>query len=113
MSKDKPNCKATVMGAGCWRSRRCSRYAVRDGYCKQHHPETIAAKDAVTKAKDDAWRKKFSLKRDVHHGEREFTETFREYMKWSHDPAAWDKAVAAWNTLEAARAELKEVQNDE
>ena len=113
MSKDKPNCKASVMGAGCWRSRRCSRYAVKDGYCNQHHPDTIAAKDAASKAKQVAWSQKFTLKRDVHHGERAFTDAFREYMQWSHDPAVWAKAVTAWNTVEAARAELKEVQNDE
>ena len=39
MSEEK--CKKMIFGD--WHSRRCSRKAVNEGYCKQHHPEEEAA----------------------------------------------------------------------
>ena len=33
-------CKVKVYRG--WDSHRCSRYAVRDGYCTQHHPDSVA-----------------------------------------------------------------------
>ena len=29
-----------------WHSHRCTRNAWKDGFCKQHHPETVKARDA-------------------------------------------------------------------
>jgi hypothetical protein len=38
-------CKRVVWGS--WRSRPCTRKAVKDGFCKQHHPESVKVqKDA-------------------------------------------------------------------
>ena len=43
-------CKKRVMPNGSYRTRQCSRKAVKDGYCKQHHPDTIKARqEASTK----------------------------------------------------------------
>lgn len=42
MSKDK--CKQTVYSKeryGSLRGYQCSRKAVQDGYCKQHHPDNV------------------------------------------------------------------------
>ena len=36
------NCKNMVWEG--WTNRRCSRKAVTDGYCKQHHPDTVNAR---------------------------------------------------------------------
>ena len=40
----KERCKESVPIAGLafYREKRCSRVAVKDGYCTQHHPDTIA-----------------------------------------------------------------------
>ena len=39
---------------------QCSRKAVKNGYCKQHHPDTVAARKAASMAKwqreNDEWR---------------------------------------------------------
>jgi len=44
-------CKELVY-RGCMRSSPCSRNAVKDGYCKQHHPETVAMRH---QRRDDKW----------------------------------------------------------
>ncbi len=33
----------------------CSRYAVRDGYCKQHHPDEVAKRNKIS---DEKWKAK-------------------------------------------------------
>lgn len=53
---DKNNCKARVSVPGVWsRDYQCSRKATRDGFCKQHHPDSVAARDKKSqeKAKED------------------------------------------------------------
>ena len=37
-------CKEKVWSENGWRMRRCSRNAVKDGYCNQHHPDAIKAR---------------------------------------------------------------------
>jgi len=37
----KQQCKEQVWDSNGWRNKRCTRSAVKDGYCKQHHPETV------------------------------------------------------------------------
>ena len=34
-------CKQMVTGATSFHRYRCSRYARKDGYCNQHHPDTV------------------------------------------------------------------------
>jgi hypothetical protein len=44
-------CKKDI-GYGDWgRTRQCTRNAVTDGFCKQHHPETVKARRQ--KSEDD------------------------------------------------------------
>ncbi len=38
-------CKGKVYRNGGWSPSRCSRKAVSDGYCTQHHPDTRARLD--------------------------------------------------------------------
>ena len=45
MSTQKTQCKARVTPPDSYWSRQCSRNAVRDGFCKQHHPESIKLMD--------------------------------------------------------------------
>jgi hypothetical protein len=42
-------CKERVMTG--WHFHQCSRNAVNDGYCKQHHPESIAARQVESDKK--------------------------------------------------------------
>jgi hypothetical protein len=44
-------CKERVTDTTGWHRYRCSRKAVRDGYCNQHHPDTVAARRAKLSAR--------------------------------------------------------------
>lgn len=44
-------CKASVMGARGWSSYQCSRKIWKDGWCKQHHPDTVAKRDKLYEEK--------------------------------------------------------------
>ena len=46
-------CKESFMNG--WHEQRCSRSAWRDGYCKQHHPETKKAREEEKQRK---WEEK-------------------------------------------------------
>lgn len=39
---------------------QCTRKAVRDGFCKQHHPDTVKERDAKARAKWEEKRKRES-----------------------------------------------------
>jgi hypothetical protein len=41
MNKDKIRCKERVSNKNSWGLSGCARYAVTDGYCKQHHPDSV------------------------------------------------------------------------
>ena len=50
---DPTRCLGRVFGEGAWRAHQCLRKpATAAGYCKQHSPETAAAKDA---ARETRW----------------------------------------------------------
>ena len=34
-------CKEQVWPAGEWHGHQCTRKAIKDGYCKTHHPDTV------------------------------------------------------------------------
>lgn len=58
-------CKETVFHqGGSYRGGRCSRKAVKDGYCKQHHPDAWAKRRdesmARWKAEDERDRAKWA-----------------------------------------------------
>ena len=37
-------CSKTVYTGSWGRGQKCSRKAVKDGFCKQHHPDTVEAR---------------------------------------------------------------------
>lgn len=45
--------------AGFYHPSRCSRRAIKDGWCKQHHPETIAARH---KARNEKFERKWNAR---------------------------------------------------
>jgi hypothetical protein len=53
---EEDRCSADVHDGGRWPSHRCSRRAVNDGYCRQHHPDAVAARQY---AADERYREKW------------------------------------------------------
>ena len=49
----KEKCKAKVFDG--WRFHSCPRYASIDGFCKQHHPDTVAERH---RKRDERFRQK-------------------------------------------------------
>ena len=48
-------CKATVHGDSRWPSfHQCNRKRVKDGWCKQHHPDAEKAREAKSEARYQA-----------------------------------------------------------
>lgn len=52
-------CKGLVYRAGSFRASRCSRNSVLEGYCKQHHPQTVAAR---SQERNNRWRAEWDAK---------------------------------------------------
>ena len=49
-------CKEEVQDSGGWHWYQCQRKPKKDGFCKQHHPDTIAEKQRKSKEKfDKGW----------------------------------------------------------
>ena len=64
------HCKERVVWDRTWgRTKQCSRYARKDGYCKQHHPDSVRERDAKSeadwRAKMDARRKPFDTIKEL------------------------------------------------
>lgn len=55
--EEKDRCQKRVYDHTGFHSVRCSRKAVKDGFCKQHHPDTVKARQERS---DKAWREKFN-----------------------------------------------------
>lgn len=53
--KVKEKCKEKVFVGNWGRQSQCSRNACKDGFCKQHHPETKKARE---EEKDRRWEEK-------------------------------------------------------
>lgn len=51
------HCKVSVRDRQSWRNYPCSRKAVRDGFCTQHHPDMVAARHKKQDDKCDDERK--------------------------------------------------------
>jgi len=45
MPHDPTKCKRLVPDMGHWNYFQCSRKAVLDGYCKQHHPDSVKKRE--------------------------------------------------------------------
>jgi chromosome condensin MukBEF complex kleisin-like MukF subunit len=54
---NKNRCKETIVNSHYWGGQQCSRKHIKDGYCKQHHPETVKARRDKQNAIYDERRK--------------------------------------------------------
>lgn len=91
-------CQEIVHPAEIWyRSHQCTRKAVKDGYCKQHHPDEVAAREAARRAKHSAqWevdRLKFAGRKfaqalaKIRDGDNDPRETARKALEGYSDEA--------------------------
>ena len=61
MSDEQTRCKEMVYRQHTWRSSACTRKAWKDGFCKQHHPDTVKARNEARRrvweeqSKQSAW----------------------------------------------------------
>jgi hypothetical protein len=49
------HCKQSVPAQAGWGFNQCSRKAVKDGFCKQHHPDAVKAREEASEKK---WEEK-------------------------------------------------------
>lgn len=90
----------------------CTRKAWKDGYCKQHHPNTVKARDEARhqkwEAEQKAWRDKLRLEIAA----PKLLEACKEAMWWignMYDNPR-DSKACPYNLLEQA---IKEAEGDE
>ena len=50
MGLRRDRCKERVYGGGTWNGHRCYRSPVKDGFCKQHHPDSVKARQEKSEA---------------------------------------------------------------
>lgn len=60
-SLDSKQCTAEVPGAVGWRLVQCSRKAWKDGFCKQHHPDSVRERQAKSYRRFDEKMKRQNL----------------------------------------------------
>jgi hypothetical protein len=62
-------CKEAVYAPGMFRSSQCAKYAVKEGYCAQHHPDAVKARQEKSmetyKAKQEAERSRYKAYGDA------------------------------------------------
>ena len=81
MSEQRKYCKEKVFDNFAFRGRQCARYAKEDGYCHQHHPKTVEARQKASEAEYDMkWRMKVHQRRTSGSGD------FVEWVTKVHDP---------------------------
>jgi len=56
-------CKELVFDSGGWHKYQCSRKAVKDGYCKQHHPDAVAERRKKSEEAYEAKREQSDWRR--------------------------------------------------
>ena len=67
MGKERQQCKKDVLATGTWpRYYRCERWAVADGYCRQHSPEAVEARRQKSKACAPKFRDALRMIADGH-----------------------------------------------
>ena len=88
-------CKETVFRqGGHFRGSACYRNAVKDGYCKQHHPDTVAQRGAESMARWRAEQAEDEAKWAQRQRQREDSERFAALCA---DPDLFHAAWRLWD----------------
>jgi hypothetical protein len=98
---DPARCKAGVWSNERWsKYAQCARKAATDGWCKQHHPDAEAKREAEASARFDAETRRRMM---GYYGER-FMAALIKIRDGDNDPRA--TAAAALEGISYARAEI-------
>lgn len=81
---DPARCRERVAGLGGWHFHQCSRKVWKDGYCRQHHPDTVAERNRKSR---ELWKKK-------------------------QDASPWSQLKRAMEREEVLKAELAEAKKE-
>lgn len=115
-------CKERIRGKGRWGSFnrvQCTRDAVKDGYCKQHHPDSVKARFEKSQAKWDAEREESAKKAREQMERDRRAECFDEVVvalqlllaSVTHaDPNGWHETVIHKDDIAKARAALEKAK---
>ena len=94
---DEQKCSVDVWRG--WSFGRCSRKAVRDGFCKQHHPDSVeerrekSAKDYERKRNQSTYAQLFRARGKIADLESELTEARRERDEERGRVCRWTKKL--------------------
>ncbi len=84
---EKEKCKEKIFRGAGHGSSQCSRNAVKDGYCKQHHPDNVKARREANEAK---WKKEHEMKMKHFRRPALLREALEEISKGElNDPAGY------------------------
>lgn len=67
----KGRCEALVIGRGEWQAQQCLRKAINNGFCKQHHPDSVKARRAKRLARFRIERVESEKRRKIKRKEEE------------------------------------------
>lgn len=98
---DAVRCQKEIWSGGRYTPTRCERKAVRDGYCTQHHPDSVAKR-----RNDSEARYKAALESQREARQRPVREAV------AARDAAWREAVERVRMLHSASC-LRWIRNDE
>ena len=106
-TKTEQRCQKRVRHS-TWHSGQCSRRAVKDGYCKQHHPDALAQREAEAAAKHKSYMVKFRLERAAPELVALVREA-RDYLSGIPETAAGgdDEAVSLTRKLDTLLASIE------
>ncbi len=99
-------CKAAVLQVGGWHSYQCSRKHIKEGWCKQHHPDTCAERERKARERCEADLRRRQVARGLNKAERRVVEAAMYYRQFNC-PEAWRKLDAACRALEDERNAAK------
>jgi len=105
-TKTEQRCRCEVWRSS-WRASQCSRRAVKDGYCKQHHPDAIAQREAAASARVNSHMARFRLERAAPELAALVREA-RDYLSGIPETAAGgdDEAAALTRKLDTVLARI-------
>jgi hypothetical protein len=116
------NCKEQVFRD--WHNYPCSRKAWKDGYCKQHHPDSVKARDAErtrkweVKKEESPYRKIETLNADLTALRAEndqlkaIVDAFREEVDSPYDICELKRAISLYQGIAIENTRLREAKRE-
>ncbi len=102
-------CREEVLDGMGFHSHQCSRKAVKDGYCKQHHPDAVKERDAKSRArweekrKEEPWYVLREVKEKLAAAEAENNDLKAKVAQWEEKARQWMLSDDAKKQLDGYR----------